>query len=87
MNRDLLEALGALAAEVYFDAMNRHPGLFTFTGVTTVTPDDRAIMPVLCCIDELFVVLDQALHPETSNDLECPDPPDVPHRDDDDIPF
>ncbi len=50
MNRELLEALGAVAADVYFDAMRRHPGLFAITGETRVTDEDRKIWPVLMCI-------------------------------------
>ena len=63
MNRDLLEALGCLAADVYFDAIKRHPGLFWITGETEQTAEDRAMLPVLVCIDELFMALDHALNP------------------------
>ena len=81
MNRDLLEALGCLAADVYFDAIKRHPGLFWIAGATEQTAEDRAILPVLVCLDELMVALDQALHPRPPLAL----PP--PTEDDDDIPF
>jgi hypothetical protein len=77
LNRDLLEALGALAAEFYFDAMARHPGLFLATGVEDVTDDDRRVQPVLWEIDELIVVIDRALRP----------PPAAPPHPDDDLPF
>lgn len=76
MNRELLEALGAVAAEVYFDAMRRHPSLFAFTCETEVTDDDRAVWPVLMCIDELLVLLDTALSP-----------PRLTSPTDDDLPF
>lgn len=76
MNRDLLEALAGVAAELYFDAMKRHPGLFLITGVEAVTDDDRAVFPVLVQIDELLVAIDRALRPR----------PTPPHPDDD-LPF
>lgn len=76
MNRELLEALAAVAADVYADALERHPGLFLISGVEQVTDDDRAVFPVLLQIDELLFVLDQALRPR----------PPTPHPDDD-IPF
>lgn len=82
MNRDLLEALGVLAADVYQDAMKRHPGLFAITGVTHQTDDDRAVLPVLVCLDELFVALDNALHPRPPLVV----PPALDDADDD-IPF
>ena len=63
MNRDLLEALGCLAADAYFDALERHPGLFAITGVERQSEEDRALLPVLVCIDELFLALDHVLHP------------------------
>lgn len=63
MNRDLLEALSALAAETYFDALERHPALFTLTGAVDHTDDDRALLPVLVCIDELIVAIGEALDP------------------------
>ena len=62
MKRDLLEALGALAAEVYFDALERNPALFTLTGATDVSAEDRAL-PVLVCIDELIFAIDTVLRP------------------------
>lgn len=77
MNRDLLEALAAVAADFYVDAMSRHPGLFTITGVDEVTDDDRKLLPVLWQIDELIIVIDRVLRPR-------PTPP--PHPDDD-LPF
>ena len=77
MNRDLLEALAAVASEFYLDAMNRHPGLFTMTGVEHQTDDDRKILPVLYQLDELIIVIDRVLRPR-------PTPP--PHPDDD-LPF
>lgn len=82
MNRDLLEALGCLAADVYFDAMKRHPGLFAITGVEDQTADDRVVLPVLVCLDELFVALDNARHPRPPLVV-----PPLPELDDDDIPF
>jgi hypothetical protein len=85
MNRDLLEALGALAAEVYFDALGRHPGLFLITGERLLSDDDEAVMPVLICIDELVTVIHEALHPSDITALFAPEPPDSPE--DDDIPF
>ena len=66
MNRDLLEALGAVAADFYLDAMNRHPGLFTVTGVTTVTDQDRAVFPLLAAIDNLIIEVDRVLRPAPS---------------------
>ena len=80
MNRDLLEALGCLAADVYFDAIKRHPGLFWITGETEQTAEDRAMLPVLVCIDELFMALDHALNPRPPTSTPLPPP-------DDDIPF
>lgn len=77
MNRDLLEALGAVAAEFYFDAMARHPGLFFATGVEEITADDRLVQPVLWEIDELILAIDRALRP----------PPPAPPHPDDDLPF
>lgn len=76
MNRDLLEALGALAAEFYFDALERHPGLFLITGVEEQTDDDRRVAPVLWQLDELILVIDRALRPK----------PAAPHPNDD-LPF
>jgi hypothetical protein len=63
MNRELLEALGAVAADVYVDAMQRHPGLFHITGVDGVNDEDLAVWMVLMCLDELFPLLSQALEP------------------------
>lgn len=80
MNRDLLEALAAVAAEYYFDALNRHPGLFTITGVTTATPEDHRAAPILWVIDQLLVEIDRALGPPRAR-------PPAPPPDDDDIPF
>lgn len=76
MNRDLLEALAAVAGELYLDALKRHPGLFLITGVETVTDEDRAVFPVLVQIDELLLSIDRALRPR----------PTPPHPDDD-LPF
>ncbi len=76
MNRELLEALGAVAADVYLDAIHRHPGLFHITGVVRVTDDDLRLFPVLLLIDELLLAVDTALE-------EPPDPPSEPE----DIPF
>lgn len=64
MNRDLPEALGAVAADLYLDAMKRHPGLFTITGVVEVTDEDRALLPVLRTVDELIHAIDGVLHPK-----------------------
>ena len=80
MNRDLLEALSALAVDVYFDAIKRHPGLFWISGVTDQTAADRAVLPVLVCLDELILASDNALNPRPPMVV---DPPSV----DDDIPF
>lgn len=77
MNREMLEALGALASEFYFDALERHPGLFTITGVEAQSDDDRRIAPVLWQIDELILVIDRAMRPR---------PVSPPHPDDD-LPF
>jgi hypothetical protein len=77
VNRDLLEALGALAADFYLDAMSRHPGLFACSGVEDATDDDRRIAPVLWQIDELIIVIDRVLRP----------PPVLPPHPDDDLPF
>lgn len=71
MNRDLLDALGALAAEVYFDALQRHPGLFTITGKPP-TPADLPLLPVLAAIDELIWALGALSNPprpESDDDL------------------
>jgi hypothetical protein len=87
MNRDLLEALEAVAAELYLDAMKRHPGLFTITGVEKVTDEDRAVFPVLTCIDELLIHIHDALNSATWNEFEYPDPADDDGYPDDDIPF
>lgn len=76
MNRELLEALGAVAADVYIDAMQRHPGLFHLTGVDGASDDDLAVWMVLMCLDELFPLLSRA--------LESPPPPSVG---DEDLPF
>lgn len=76
MNRDLLEALGALAADVYLDAMKRHPGLFPFTDVRA-TDEDRRLLPILWQLDQLLVELERVLRPA----------PAVKPPPDDDIPF
>jgi hypothetical protein len=68
MNRDLLEALSAVAADLYLDSMKRHPGLFTITGVVEVTDEDRAMMRVLATVDELIFEIARVLHPERAPD-------------------
>lgn len=82
MNRDLLEALAEVAAAYYVDAMHRHPGLFTVTGVTATTDDDRVVAPVLWRIDQLLLDIQRALDP-MAHVQQQPGPPPLP--DDDDI--
>jgi hypothetical protein len=82
VNRELLEALADVAAAYYVDAMHRHPGLFTVTGVTVTTVDDRVVAPVLWRIDQLLLDIQRALDPMPHVQLPVPPPPD-----DDDIPF
>ena len=60
MNRDLLEALGALASDFYFDALERHPGLL-LDPLAEVTDEDLVIWRVLMVLDELFPPLRDAL--------------------------
>lgn len=81
MNRDLLEALAAVATDYYLDAMSRHAGLFTMTGVTTTTDDDRRVAPVLWTIDQLLLEIECALGPPRTARRPVAPP------DDDDIPF
>jgi hypothetical protein len=76
MNRDLLEALSAVAADVYLDAMARHPGLFLISGVDEISDEDLALWPVLMCIDELLELLGAALEPQSQ-----------PSPAEDDLPF
>ena len=58
MNRELLEALGALAADFYFDALQGHPGLLDPTRLV----DDEALViwRVLLALDELWIPLQDA---------------------------
>jgi len=69
MNREMLEALGA---DVYLDAIHRHPGLFHITGAVRVTDDDRRLFPVLLLIDELLVAVNTALDEPPSEPEDIP---------------
>ncbi len=59
MNRDLLDALGAIAAEFYWDSLDRYPCLFR-------DPRERAdneailVWQVLMVIDELAIAVQAA---------------------------
>lgn len=94
MNRELLEALSAVACDYYVDAIIRHPGLFSISGAPNANDEDRIVFPVLVVIDELLLAVESALHPEFEpviSELRLVDPdegfapPDDPS--DDDIPF
>ena len=59
MNRDLLDALGAVAADFYVDSLHRYRSLLFDRDIE---PDDEAmvIWRVLLAIDELVVTIQAA---------------------------
>ena len=57
MNRDLLDALGALAAEFYFDALERYP---TLMGPGDPDGETLVVWAVVLHLDELFVCIQTA---------------------------
>lgn len=92
MNRDLLEALAAVTADVYIDAIHHHPALFAITNVADVTDDDRLVFPVLMLIDDLLLALDIALDDPSERVITeplviRPGDDDQPDLEPDDIPF
>ena len=60
MNRDVLDALGAVAGDFYFDALNRYPALLLDP---SEPPDDEALVVwrILMAIDELAVAVTAAI--------------------------
>jgi hypothetical protein len=78
MNRDLLHALSAVAADFYDDALERYPALHG-----PDEPDDEAMLiwRVLVGLDEVFVAIATAT--TFDDDCRAPPPPD-PQQD---LPF
>ncbi len=59
MNRELLDALGAVAADFYWDAMDRYPCLM-FGPRENITDEALVVWNVLMNLDELAVAIHDA---------------------------
>ncbi len=59
MNRDLLDALGAVASHFYFDALRRYPGLMLDTK-EILDQEALIVWQVLTAIDELALAMSVA---------------------------